>query len=415
MMWALPVGGTMAVLVAAGAVYLRAAKNPSVVEGLAFAWVGGWGGVNLALFSLNQFFGVRLTTLLASVLSVLALLVAITLLWPVRSRFPAWRAGLSRRLGGLSRALRKEPVLVAGAALLAVFLLFSIFKAVSLPVMNTDGVAYHAVISRDAFRSGALPMDVGPAWTEWARAFPDFLETQQLWLYLLDGSANDLWARSLVPLSFCLLAALVAQQAWRRSGNRLAAVVAPMLLLSLPELPIWTTQLFVEVPVALAVLAGAALLVSAIEEDDRRLLVLAGLLLGIAGLVKYNGVIMGGILALAGAVLLRSRPGRIPLLLVPWAVPVAVILGRNWLLFGNPVYPFFAEVFGGQNLGLLSMFPVYPQFELANARIYEGIEIVSALPLVLGIPAILSRPFRKAPLAWRLFLSASLLYVLAYL
>jgi hypothetical protein len=61
------------------------------------------------------------------------------------------------------------------------------------------------------------------------------------------------------------------------------------------------------------------------------------------------------------------------------------------------------------------MFPAYPQFELANARIYEGIELVSALPLVLGISAILSRPFWKAPVAWKLFLSASLLYLLVYL
>jgi 4-amino-4-deoxy-L-arabinose transferase-like glycosyltransferase len=414
-MWLLPVFGTLAVLVAAGAVYLRAARNPSAVEGLAFAWVGGWGGVNLALFSLDQFFGVRLTALLASALSVLALIIAILLLWPVRSRIPSWVAELNRRLGRVGRALRKEPALAAGAVLLSLFLVLSLFKALSLPVMNTDGIAYHAVIARDAFQSGVLPTDVGSAWTEWTRAFPDFLETQQLWLFLLDGSSNAIWARPLITVSFGVLALLVAQQAWRRSRSHLAALAAPMLLLSLPELPIWTTQLFVEVPVALAVLAGAALLITAIEEDDRRLLVLAGLLLGIAGLVKYNGIIMGGILAIVGAFFLRSRPARIPLLIMPWAVPVAILLCRNWLFFGNPIYPFFAEVFGGKNLGLLSMFPVYPQFELAKARIYEAIELVSALPLVLGMAAIVSRPFREAPLAWRLFLSASLLYLFVYL
>ena len=414
-MFILAVCGTLAVLAAAGAVYLRAAKNPSVVEGLAFAWVGGWGGVNLALFSLNQFFGLRLTTGLAAALSVIALIVAVTLIRPVRSRIPSWHASLLERSRRVLGALRREPALAAVAVLLAIFLLLSLFKALSLPIMNTDGITYHAVIPREAFRTGSLPVDVGSAWTEWTRAFPDFLETQQLWLYLLDGSANDIWARPLVPISFGILAILVAQQAWRRSGSRLAAAAAPMLIISLPELPIWTTQLFVEIPVALAVMAGAALLVSAIEQDDRRLLVCAGLLLGVAGCVKYNGVIIGTIIAFLGAFLLRSRPARIPLLLVAWAIPVGIILGRNWVFFGNPIYPFFAELFGGRNLELLSLFPAYPQFELAKARVYEAVELASALPLVLGISAILSRPLGNASPGRKLFIYSSLIYLLVYL
>ncbi len=414
-MFVLPVAGTLAVMAAAGALYLRAARRPSMVEGLAFAWVGGWGIINLALFSADQFLGLRLDFWLAVSVTAMAAASAAALLWPVRSRLPGWRREAVRRAKRVLEAVRREPVLLAGASLLFLFTLFVLFKAVSLPVLNTDGLAYHAVIARDAFRSGSLPTDVGPAWTEWARAFPGLLETQQLWLYLLDGSSNDLWARPLVPLSFGLLALLVAQQAKRQSGSNLAAVVAPLLIVSLPEIPLWSTQLFAEVPVALAALAGAALLVSSLENDDRRLLVLAGFSLGVAGLVKYNGVMMGALIALVGAVMLRARPSRLPLLLVPWAVPVAVILGRNWLYFGNPIYPFFAEVFGGRGLDLLSIFPSYRDFEFARARVFEAVELASALPAVLGLPALVSGRFRGAPVAWRLFLGASLLYLLVYL
>lgn len=414
-MFPLPALGTLAVLSAAGSLYLRCARKPSLVEGLAFSWVGGWAVVNLALFSLNQFLGIRLDTVLAAALSLVAVLATVVLLWPVRARLPGLLSGLARRTRHVLGVLRREPPVAAGALLLSVFLCLALFKAVSLPVMNTDGVAYHAVIPRDAFRSGSLPDDVGPAWTEWARAFPGFFETQQLWLYLLDGAANDLWARLLVPVSFGLLALLAGQQARRHGGSRLAAMVAPMLLLALPELPIWSTQFFVEVPVALAALAGAALLLSGLLEDNRRLLALAGLALGAAGLVKYNGVMIGAVLVLCGAVLLRSRPSRVPFLVIPWAVPLALFLGRNWLLFGNPIYPFFAEVFGGKNLELLSIFPVYPQTEFARARVFEAVELLSALPLVAGLAALAGRRFRGSPPAWKLLLGASLLYMLLYL
>ena len=414
-MFPLPALGTLPVLVAAGALYMRSARRPSVIEGLAFSWVGGWAGVNLALFSLDQFLGIRLDGAAAAALSFIALALAVLLLWPVRSRIPSWLAGLWGRARHVLGALRREPPVLAGALLLVVFLGLALFKAGSLPVMNTDGVAYHAVIPRQAFQSGSLPDDVGPSWTEWARAFPGFFETQQLWLYLLDGSANDLWARLLVPVSFGLLALLAGQQARRHGGSRLAAMVAPMLLLSLPELPIWSTQFFVEVPVALATLSGAALLLSGLEEDNRRLLALAGLALGAAGLVKYNGVIIGAVLVLCGAVLLRSRPSRVPFLVIPWAVPLVLFLGRNWLFFGNPIYPFFAEVFEGKNLGLLSLFPVYPQTEFSRARVFETVELLSALPLVVGLAAIVGRRFRSAPLAWKLLLGSSLLYMLVYL
>ena len=414
-MFPLPALGTLPVLAAAGALYLRAAKRPSVVEGLAFSWVGGWAGVNLALLSLDQFLGIRLDGAIAAALSLGALLVAVALLWPVRSRIPRWLFGLSGRARHVLDVLRREPPLAAAAVLLSIFLCLAFFKAVSLPVMNTDSVAYHAVIPREAFQSGSLPDDVGPAWTEWARAFPDLFETQQLWLYLLDGSANDLWSRPLVPVSFALLALLVAQQARRHGGSRLAAMVAPLLLLSLPELPIWSTQFFVEVPVALATLTGAALLLSGMEEDNRRLLALAGLASGAAALVKYNGVMIGAVLVLCGSLLLRARPSRVPFLAIPWAVPVLVILGRNWLFFGNPIYPFFAEVFGGRNLEILSLFPVYPQTELARARVFEAVELFSALPLVVGLAALAGRKFRGSPPAWKLLLGASMLYMLVYL
>jgi hypothetical protein len=411
----LSAAGTLAVLAAGGAAYLRVAKRPSVIEGAAFAWVGGWGGVNLVLVIANQALGASLTGALAAAVSAGAALAALSLLWPVRSRLAPWRTGLLRRARHAAGVLRREPALGAAAALIAFFAVFGLFKAMSLPVMNTDGLAYHAVIPRDAFRTGSLPMDAGPAWTEWARAFPDLFETQQLWLYLLDGSTNDLWARPLVPVSFILLGLLVAQQARRHSGSRLAAAVAPLLLLSLPELPIWTTQFFVEVPVALAVLCGAALLLSGLEEDNRGQLVLAGIALGSAALIKYNGFVMGAVMAVCGAFMLRRRPGSALLFIAAWAIPAAIILGRNQLLFGNPIYPFFREVLGGRNLELLGIFPAYSGPDFAKARVYEALELLSALPFVIGLPAVLSRPLRGAPAAWKLFVSASVLYFLAYL
>src|SRR5581483_6541024 len=76
----------------------------------------------------------------------------------------------------------------------------------------------------------------------------------------------------------------------------------------------------------------------------------AGLAAGVAAGSKYHGLIFLAAFALLVPVLTRQRRGlalglfgAAAVVALPWYV-------RNWIVAGNPVYPFAAGVFGGRYL-----------------------------------------------------------------
>lgn len=105
--------------------------------------------------------------------------------------------------------------------------------------------------------------------------------------------------------------------------------------------------------VALAAFAAAALVawLGWFDVPDPRRAALAGLAAGLTLGVKYPGLVWVGLLTLTmAAAIVAGRRGRFGHLGVFLLATVAVGGGwylRAYLLTGNPVYPFFREVFGG--------------------------------------------------------------------
>jgi hypothetical protein len=110
--------------------------------------------------------------------------------------------------------------------------------------------------------------------------------------------------------------------------------------------------------VALAAFGTAAIvgLVRFHDEPSPRRAVLAGVLAGLALGVKYPALVLAGLLGLAvAASALRQRPLPQAARLTLGFAAAVVLAGGEWYLrawwhTGNPVYPFFRQVFGGSGI-----------------------------------------------------------------
>ena len=144
------------------------------------------------------------------------------------------------------------------------------------------------------------------------------------------------WALSLI------LAGKLFVEARRRSGSAtFGGVLAAGVMLSPLALTV-NQSFYAEGFVALFALAGFLALDPG-TGDERRDAVLAGVFAGACVAVKLPG---GGAALMIGVLALKRRRH------LKWFIPAAAVMAlpffiRPWLVFGNPVYPFFAGWFGG--------------------------------------------------------------------
>lgn len=244
-----------------------------------------------------------------------------------------------RRLGDHFRGLRFQCESRREAAALAVllFVLLMEWLIALKPEVSSDGLAMHL----------AIPMSVAHN----ARWFFDF--RRYTWAlmpmggdwaftsaYLLGGEAA---ARL---LNFAFLVAIVAMvyQSSRRWLRSPAAFLAAALFASTPLVQLGTGSLFVENAWAMMILGGALALC-------RREAVWAGILFGSAFSIKVGTMAFLAPAAVIGVVVLakirdpRQRWRTAALATALFAVFAAPPYVNAWWKTGNPVYPFFNNVF----------------------------------------------------------------------
>jgi 4-amino-4-deoxy-L-arabinose transferase-like glycosyltransferase len=131
----------------------------------------------------------------------------------------------------------------------------------------------------------------------------------------------------LVMATFLVLAVLAFYSLGRRLTDRATALVASALLVTSPVVGTleWGRQVVGEVPALLFLCLGLTLLISGAREDRTGRLVLAGAILGLAAVTKYQllGVVIGG---LSVAWMFRRLQGgvRLSMFAVPALVAAAV-------------------------------------------------------------------------------------------
>jgi 4-amino-4-deoxy-L-arabinose transferase-like glycosyltransferase len=240
------------------------------------------------------------------------------------------------------RAYRGAPrwLLLAAAAIVAL----DIFLA-SAPPTSGDATAYHLSAPKEWLQAGHL----FPIWWDWNTFQPFSTEMHLALAQALEGG------RAAMTVSGVLGAfsvACVYGLARELAGTRAAAVAA--LVWVAQGMFLWeATGGFVEL-----VLAGFVALglwhVLASRKSGRLLdAAWAGLVIGIAAGTKYHGLVFVPVFALLVAALARGPATRRLLAAVAFCALAAVAAPwyvRNWIVTGNPVYPFAAGTFGGRYL-----------------------------------------------------------------
>lgn len=244
---------------------------------------------------------------------------------------PAWRGGL--------RARPSMVGVVAGIAIAAPFLLFALY-----PPTAFDETLYHLPFARAFAASGGVPFLAD-------LRFPVFPQANEILFALMMLFGSDVAAHGLQLLMTLLTAAILVgwgREAFPELGGA-AGWIAAALFLGNPIVAALAGSGYVEPGLTLFATAALDSVRRFRRTGERGWLILAAVFAGTAADVKYLGLYFLGVTALA--VVLSSRPAasRLRDLLLFGAVAAAVIApwyGRMLVYTGNPLFPFFPQLFG---------------------------------------------------------------------
>jgi hypothetical protein len=285
----------------------------------------GYAFLALVLFLLGYAHAFHRSVLIAVALAGAALALPF-LPGELRAARAAWRdAGWMRR------------PLVAIALLLVLDVVLA-----SAPPTSGDAIAYHLSAPKEWLEAGRI----FPIWWDWNTFQPFTTELHQaLGQALWNGRAAMVVTALLGVFSVCCVYGLARELAGRR-----AAVVAAIVWVA-QGMFVWeSTGGFVELVLAGFIALSVWHLLALRRSGNPHDALWAGLAAGLAAGTKYHGLIF----ALAFAVLLLAMARRRRLLSLGLFTAAAVVAlpwyVRNWVVAGNPLYPFAAGVFGGKYL-----------------------------------------------------------------
>jgi len=307
----------------------------------------------------------------------------------IRAAHTAWR-----RAGWMRRPL----------AAIAVLLALDVFLA-SAPPTSGDAIAYHLSAPKEWLEAG----HVFPIWWDWNTFQPFTTEFHQaLGQALWNGRAAMVVTALLGVLSVCCIYGLA-----RDLAGRPTAIVAALVWV-VQGMFVWeATGGFVELVLAGFVALAAWHLVSLHRTGHAQDALWAGLAAGAAAGTKYHGLLFIPVFALLAVLLVHRRRALAFGLFAAGACVALPWYVRNWVVTGDPLYPFAAGIFGGKYLdagarydlnqslvgyGLPGIWrlPFFPlEFVLHTDRYERGYSFSPALFLVPPIGVVLGgRPAR---------------------
>jgi hypothetical protein len=222
----------------------------------------------------------------------------------------------------------------------------ALFLLAPVPEGFHDSLLYHLALPQQVFLTGRLaPME---------HNFTTFLPLNSEMLYV-PLAANDYAAR-LLQFAFALMTLGLVVFSFPRH-YRLPAALIGITALGFFQFAFTSVTTLPEINVAAYALAGWLLLEKYLDNQKKGYLATAGFMFGIAGGVKYQGLILaaGSALALFVLMIIKKR-GVIRSLLPPVTVIfIALVVFSPWmirsvLLTGNPVFPVAERIFGAKNL-----------------------------------------------------------------
>lgn len=247
---------------------------------------------------------------------------------------PAWRGVLRDLRPGIpARAV------LLGAGIAAPFLLLALY-----PPTGFDETLYHLPFARAFVASGGVPYlpDL---------RFPVFPQANEILFALVMLFGSDVATHGVQCLMTLTTAAILVRwgrEAFPESGGA-AGWIAAAIFLGNPTVASLAGSGYVEPGLTLFATAALDAARRFRRTGERGWLVLAAVFAGTAADVKYLGLFFLGITALAVVLARRPVASRLRDLLLFGAVATVVVApwyGRMFVHTGNPLFPFFPQIFG---------------------------------------------------------------------
>ncbi len=210
------------------------------------------------------------------------------------------------------------------------------YYALFFPIEGGDVVTYHAPYAKWFFEAGRIYNVEG--FLGCCNAFPHGIHLFNSWFYLLEGEADDFFIRLLAPVS-SLLSGLLIFLFSKKFFGRETAFYALLVFYSIPLVVAHSSIAYFNL--AEAFLEGTAFyfLFAALKQNDSKQFIASGLIGGFLPLIKPSGAIFFFITIILFAVF-RPKIKNVILFFVASLLFLSPIWYlRNYLEFGNPVYP----------------------------------------------------------------------------
>jgi hypothetical protein len=227
---------------------------------------------------------------------------------------------------------------------IGIFVIVAIYQTVAYPALEWDSLAYGVNYAKIIFENGKIPLIAGPSiGLEMSASYPPGVQVLAVYLYVFAGNAGDFYFRILQPIFGLVTIIATYKFAKLVTKNRTASVFAVFTLTSMStfwELLVHETYLMcLTLMLTLATFFFFKAYNSS-DADAEKYEVAGTLFCSFSALTSYIGLFSFGLLLLY-SVNRKLSAKRFtwlaalgPVIVLPWYV-------RNFLLLGNPIYPFF--------------------------------------------------------------------------
>jgi hypothetical protein len=255
------------------------------------------------------------------------------------------KAGFLREVTLTNAKITKLNILTALLLLIiGILVLVAFYDTLALPAIEWDSLAYGVNYAKIMFQHGSIPLIAGPSiGLEMSANYPPGFQLSAVLLYVFAGNANDFYYRLLSPVFG--IATLLATYHFAKLVNK-SKTYSIYAIFGLSLVPFFW-ELFIEETYLMALtfmLTMTALFLykayTSNAAEATKYEVIGALFAGFAALTSYMGLFSFGILLLYAAI----KKIKVKRLIFLFAVTIVLIVpwyARNFVLLGNPIYPFF--------------------------------------------------------------------------
>lgn len=262
----------------------------------------------------------------------------------------------------------------------------TIFYAVTaslMPPTQSDGLRYHLTVPKLYLDHGGFYLIPNLSFSN----FPFLIE----YLFVIPLSIGQISVPKLIHCSYFLMTLVLLYHAGSKIGGRECGWIAVILLAATPFVPIFASWSFIEFGLAFYTVLAFVMCCDACEKPNESIwkhIFLIGLISGFAISCKYTALASAA--AVAGVFTLTFLSHKKPIftsltgsagIFVVALITASPWFVKNYVLLGNPVYPFASGVFPS---------PGWSEFNAEFFGYHAGIK--GAMNI-----------FKTAPLSWQLW------------